>query len=233
MVVFDQLRISDDGKRMYISVHVNRADYFKDVYLESITVTTADNVLETVESLPDKYIYQQKFETTVPTETDEDNRKKEVDLVIDIGILCGAFINKDSNGNAQHEYKPFATIDFQEKRSNFSNDLFFVYVKTTGGVEYSPCLPCRFDEEITVGVTFDEGLLYQRMMNFTRELADDCIIPQGFTDFILLWNAFKVAIETEHYKPAIEYFNMLFGNKATGYGSSGTYGKSKGCGCHG
>lgn len=31
MVIFDQLRISDDGKRMYINAHVNKADYFNDI----------------------------------------------------------------------------------------------------------------------------------------------------------------------------------------------------------
>ena len=46
-VVFDQLRISDDGKRMYIDVHVNKADYFDNIYLDELTIMTADKVSET------------------------------------------------------------------------------------------------------------------------------------------------------------------------------------------
>ena len=36
MIIFDQLRLSDDGSQMFIDVHVNKAEYFKDIYLESI-----------------------------------------------------------------------------------------------------------------------------------------------------------------------------------------------------
>ena len=34
MILFDQLRISDDGKRLYINAHVNKADYFANVYIQ-------------------------------------------------------------------------------------------------------------------------------------------------------------------------------------------------------
>lgn len=223
MVLWDQLRISDNGKRMYINIHVNMADYFKDVYLESITIMTADKVLEASVNCPtEDFIYYQKF----------DKGLKEGNLVIDKGILDAAFINLGSDGNPINANKPYAKLSFDKK--NFSSDLFFVYVKTYKEKEtpVDPCLPCRFDEETTVGVTFDDVLLYQRVMDFTRELADDCMIPQGFTDFILLWNAFKASIETEHYIPAIKYYNMLFGNTVGSFGSK-TMSSGKGCGCHG
>lgn len=47
MILFDQLRISDDGKRLYINAHVNKADYFANVYIDSIVIMTADKVSET------------------------------------------------------------------------------------------------------------------------------------------------------------------------------------------
>ena len=118
--------------------------------------------------------------------------------------------------------------DFNEhfNKVDFSHDLFFVYVKVKGTPD--PCVPCRLDEEITLGVTFDENLLYQQVMGFTKQLADDCNVPTGFMDFILLWNAFKASIETEHYIPAIKYYNMLFEQ-----GSISMIGITKNCGCHG
>lgn len=202
-VIFDQLRISDDGQRMYINVHVNQADYFDNIYLDSLTIMTADKVSEAApELVTDDYIYQQHFDGTV----------KQADLV-------------------------FTPADFNEKftKSNLSSDLFFVYIKIKGVPD--PCTPCRLDEETTLGVTFDENILYQRVMDYTKDLADDCNIPVGFTDFILLWNAFKASVETEHYIPAIKYYNMLFGNDSDG-NAYGPYGKAskitgKGCGCHG
>lgn len=195
MILFDQLRVSDDGKRMYISIHVNRASYFDDIYLDEIVITTADKVLETSPTIPSEdYIYKKVF----------DNGMKEADIVL-------------------------LPTDFNEHftKSNFSSDLFFVYVKVKGTPD--PCTPCRLDEEVTLGVTFDESLLYQQVMQFTKSLAEDCNIPVGFTDFILKWNAFKAAVETEHYIPAINYYQQLFDN-TVGISAKGT---SKPCGCHG
>lgn len=195
MILFDQLRISDDGKRMYISIHVNRASYFDDIYLDEIVITTADKVLETSPTIPSEdYIYKKVF----------DNGMKEADIVL-------------------------LPTDFNEHftKSNFSSGLFFVYVKVKGTPD--PCTPCRLDEEVTLGVTFDESLLYQQVMQFTKSLAEDCNIPVGFTDFILKWNAFKAAVETEHYIPAINYYQQLFDN-TVGISAKGT---SKPCGCHG
>lgn len=195
-VIFDQLRISDDGKRMYINLHVNKAEYFKDIYLDSLTIVMANKVSETSPHVPSQdYVYYQVF----------DGNQKEADLVL-------------------------FPVDFKEsyKKNCFSKDLFFVYVKVKGTPD--PCTPCTLDEEITLGVTFDENLLYQKVMQFTKGLADECEIPVGFTDFILLWNAFKSSVETEHYVPAIKYWNMLFDNYSGGYASKSG---NKPCSCHG
>ena len=195
MVLFDQLRISDDGKRMYINVRVNNASYFDNIYLDSLTIVTADKVSETSPHVPSEdYVYQKTFEDEV----------KSAGLVL-------------------------LPTDFNEQymKSSFSGDLFFVYVKVKGTPD--PCTPCTLDEEITLGVTFDEGLLYQRVMQYTKDLADSCQIPVGLTDLILQWNGFKAAVETEHYIPAIKYYNMMFNSPDVGRGTFTT----KHCGCNG
>ena len=192
MLIFDQLRLSDDATKLYINVHVNKADYFKDIYLDNIKIMTANKVSETNPEVP--------TEDCIFTHTFGDNIK-EAALVLTVN--------------------DFLTL----KQSDMSRTLFFVYVKCKGTV--GACVPCRLDELTTLGVTFDEKLLYQRVMDYTKSLADDCKIPIGFTDFILLWNAFKASIETEHYIPAIKFWNQLFDVDTIG---NITY---KGCGCHG
>lgn len=223
-VIFDQLRISDDGKRLYINVHVNNAvssdgtPLFDNIYLNSITIMTADKVLETDPYAPtEDFIFKKTFSEDI----------KEIGLV----LTAEDFI-KTWEDDAQ-------AMKFL--KSDMSRTLFFVYVETRG--VFDECTPCMLDEPITLGVTFDENLLYQRVMDYTKSLADDCTIPIGFTDFILLWNAFKAAVETEHYIPAIKYFNMLFGfpdERASRDGSHSPFGGStytvhseRGCGCHG
>ena len=191
-VIFDQLRISDDGKRLYINLHVNKASYFDNIFLDSITIMTADKVSEMNPDIPtEDYIYKKDFE----------GEQKEADLVL-------------------------TPNDFNEtyNKSDLTSDLFFVYVKIKGVP--SPCTPCRLDEEVTLGVTFDENLLYQKVMQLTKELSQDCEIPQNFLDLILLWYGFKASIETEHYIVAIDFWKRLFGGKNTTV-------TSKGCGCHG
>jgi hypothetical protein len=195
MVIFDQLRISDDGKKMYINLHVNSASYFENIYLDKITIMTANQVSEVApELVANDYIYQLTI----------DGEQKELDLVITPNECTKLF-----------------------KKGDFSSDLFFVYVKVKGTPD--PCTPCSLDEEISLGVTFDENLLYQQVMQFTKSLADDCKIPVGFTDFILKWNAFKASVETEHYIPAINYYQQLFDVQ----GNINIKGTSKPCGCHG
>ena len=194
-VIFDQLRISDDGRRMYINLHVNNADYFKDIYLDSITIMTQDQVSEAApEMVTDDYIYKYIF----------DGEQKQADMVL-------------------------TPNDFNEHfaKGNFSSDLFFVYIKVKGTPD--ECTPCRLDEETTLGVTFDETLLYQKVMAYTKDLLKDCTVPMAFADFILRWNAFKASIETEHYVPAIKFWKMLFDQNDNSWPINNT----KPCGCHG
>lgn len=215
-VIFDQLRISDDGKTMYIDAHVSQAvrkdiisgsfiNIYENAYIESITITTADRVLETRPNVPtSEYIYKIEF---------EDNRK-EVHLEISYDDFMRNWVTDVDQ------------ISFC--LSDMSSSLFFVYVKLKFDGVPDPCAPCSSVDGYTLGVTFDENFLYQKVMNYTRELGDDCNIPQGFIDFILLWNAFKASVETEHYIPAAKFFNMMFGRFSKDGGVV-----TSNCGCHG
>lgn len=201
MILFDQLRLSDDGRRLYINVRVNKADYFKDVSIEGIYVMGSDQVSEThPETFTHECLYSKTFDEGV----------READLVLTARDLTRSW-----------EEEP-GKIAFKD--ADMGRTLFFVYVKCKGPV--GECTPCRLDEPVTLGVTFDEKLLHQRVMGYTKALADDCSVPTGFTDFILLWNAFKASIETEHYIPAIKYWKMLFDN-----GMGDAWGVTHGCGC--
>lgn len=203
-VIFDQLRISDDGKRMYINAHVNKADFFKDIYIDSIVIQTADKVSETDPGLPTSdYVYIKKAEENT----------KELNLVLEASDLSKSWESDPKN------------IAFN--KGDMSSTLFFVYIKCKGTPD--SCTPCRLDEETTLGVVFDENVLHQKVMDYTKELVTDCGVPTAFIDFILLWNAFKSAIETEHYIPAIKFFNMLFDEVGKSFQSK----TIKTCGCNG
>lgn len=193
MVIFDQLRISDDGKKLYVNAHVNSADCFNNIYLDRIVIQTQDQVSEADPLTPgDACICQMQI-------TDE---TKELNLVLD------------------------ASTDFDSVYNTLSDKLLFVYIVCKGVPD--PCTPCRLDELTTLGVTFDETMLYQKVMQYTRQLTDSCEIPKDFIDLILLWNGFKAAVETEHYIPAIDFWKKLFDSN-----NIAVYGTTKPCGCHG
>ena len=206
MLIFDQIRISDDGNRIYINIHVNEAEEFAGVYLDEMYITTSDLVNETVDTIPQKYIYHWTF----------DDNLKDAAFVIDQGDFDEAYTHMGGKD---------ATDSF---KGDISRTLFFVFVKCKGtGTIIDPCVPCRLAEETTLGVTFDVNMLYQMVMNYTRELNQDCVIPQGFIDLILKWNGFKAAIETEHYNAAIDFWKDMFFWPG---GKEHTY-MTKPCGC--
>lgn len=192
MVIFDQLKISDNGREMHIGFHINKADYFNNIYLESLTIMVANQVSETDPLTPTAdFIYQVVFDENI----------KEYNTV-----LLSTDFNENFTG------------------SSLSNDLFFVYVKCKDAPIIG-CPPCRLDELTTLGVTFDENLLHQKVLSYTKELAENCNISKGFIDLILLWQAFRSSVETEHYIQARKYWEILFSNNR--------FYSSKGCNCYG
>ena len=82
-------------------------------------------------------------------------------------------------------------------------------------------------------MTFDENRLYQKVMGYVKELQQNCSVPAGFIDFILMWNGFKASIETEHFVDAKNFWKMLFDKDIVmDTGFMPVYG-NKICGCHG
>ena len=193
MVIFDRLQISDNGKLLYIDVHVNKASLFDNIYIDKVIIQTHEQVSEADPLSPgDSYVYQ----------LTADDSTKELHLALN------------------------ATTDFETNLGTLSDKLLFVYVLCKGTPD--SCTPCRLDEMTTLGVTMDETLLHQQVMQYTKELSDTCNVSKGFLDLIMRWNYFKSAIETEHYIPAIEAWKQLF-NKSKGK----IFGHNNPCGCHG
>ena len=63
MIIFDRLQISDNGKWLYVDVHVNKADYFNNIYIDKVIIQTQDQVSETDPCTPgDQYIYKKEVD---------------------------------------------------------------------------------------------------------------------------------------------------------------------------
>lgn len=200
MIIIDQFRISEDGMTLYLDAHVNKAEYFDNVYIGSVTIVTDKQLKESCSTaVNEDYIYKQRFDdkNSVGTAT-----TKEIHLV-----LCSNLFNEKFCGK------------------NLSDNMFFVYIEATGSPAANT--PCRLDEQYTIGVTFDYAILYQKALAYAKELGDSCNIPMGFIDTILKFHALRSAIETDHWLPAIDYFYML---KNSNNSTSATVTKPCGCG---
>lgn len=201
MIVFDQLRIADNGNTLYIEAHVNTHENYSNVYIKNITITTADKVSKINPIEPDAdYIYKK----------DVEENTKEISLVLTANDFIKSW-ETDPN-----------SINFNS--SEMAETLFFVYIKCTGTPTITT--PCGQDNQTSVGIVFNESILHQKVMGFTKDLVNKNITAP-FIDFILLWNAFKAGIETEHYVSAIKFWELLLDN----CNRSSYY--TKNCNCYG
>ena len=347
MVIYDQLRISDDGQSIFIDAHVNKATYFDNVYLKRITICKEDQVSETnPTSFGDNFIYQEDIEEVHELHPIYDTTQtlSEKNLLSKINEYGGWQINYEAKADAVNNYvsilfsgkfsqmdteltpilvvssnafnpledslnspevlftangtsysgqghnvwqfknkgkvnqnevlnfylyyqNPLGTYNyvrldetddinflhffwqiysvvpkqnrkelhlvlnknsFNEKftAGDLSYNMFFVYIECDGVP--SSDTPCTLDEMTTLAVTFDYGIIFNQALNYTKQLQEECDVPQEFVDFILNYNALKLAIETEHFIPAIQFWKYL-----SGINGSNSYKLTKPCRCNG
>lgn len=189
----------------------------EDIY-EYVAIENTDIISGDVENATYNYNYLHvlwQVYSIVPFTND-----KEVHLLLTKSSFDEAFNNTNTEGEAINPELPIAT---ESLNGDLSSHIFFVYIECDG----TPAIntPCGLDEA-TLGVTFDYGVIYNMAMNYTRELTNNCQMPQGFVDFILNTEALKLSLETEHYFPAIDYWKRILGN----YRNNSV---TRGCGCHG
>lgn len=86
--------------------------------------------------------------------------------------------------------------------------LFFVYVIVKGTPSVDT--PCGMDNQTTMGVVANLYPFYRAMVNYMKEVEDECEIPKNFIDALLRFKALELSIRTGHYAQAIKYWNKLF-----------------------
>lgn len=328
MVVIEQLRIAPDGQKLFIDAHVNKASYFDNVELDSISIDTQNTVLQTFNGPSNKavFVYNNKPSshiikiTKIPivlsehkfiqaleeealilnivpeeganktyitlgfrgeydtahegilalqvtalghseplmyiqgTQKDPERSlwefKSKFDIgsytqftftlveITNMGEVYPVSFTSTKNINTLHFIYDIYTkylisntkeihlvIDKNEINADLSKDMLYVYFHVTGTP--SSDTPCRLDETYTLGVTFNEVAIYNRMMGYTKEIMNTCEVPKGFIDMILQLEAIKTSIETENYASANKFYNRLMNTKS----SKGT--SNINCGCYG
>ena len=108
-----------------------------------------------------------------------------------------------------------------------NDNLFFVYVRTKGTPSMDT--PCGMDNSITLGTVLNKYPIYSGIMQYVKEVNNDCTMPKNFIDKYLRFQAFEISVITGHYTEAIKYYNKFI----KGIGNTGNTSNSISCGCYG
>ena len=202
MVLFNELRITEDRKCLIVDCEVDRVDLYSKMYIDSIYVEYYKNA--PVSGMPSDKAF-------LLYEHDESNPVKSVRRSMDEVALRASDFGIDS----------------------FKDGLFYVIVKCDGRIDDIPSgMPCGYDNVTDIAVILDWKSFYERGIGFVSSMfnncGDKCAVPSGFEQFILLWNALKLAISVCDW----EAVNMLWDN-IIGTGKNGAAGGFlAGCGCN-
>lgn len=200
MVKFDELRISEDGQCLTVECHVENYDIYSEMYIESIYL----EYYKDRGASPDKKLLLFENHNQNPADV------RAVRKRITVNEIPGGFAG-----------------------GKFAGNMFYVYVTCNGPSRAFAMLEemgmnCSFQQNVDIGVIVDWKALYRKIMPLVASFASNCSgceLPSDFEHMILLWNAFRFAIDTCDWVTAERIWDELMGLE-----SAGAHGGS-GCGC--
>lgn len=146
-------------------------------------------------------------------------------ILLDEGEALKVIENSDYNLDIKRHYtlkNIRLELDSKDLLGTKLDNLFFVYIQASGVP--SSDTPCGMDNEYTIGVTLDTCPIYNNILKHIKQLNCECSTPKDLIDSFLQFKALQIAVETEHYQEAINYFNKFFLGKQD---------NNLNCGCNG
>jgi len=205
MIVFDELRVTNDAQTLVIDVRIRKEEIYKDVHITNIVVGTHKTYKEG--SLNGEG-------TTIPFNILNKYTDSNDHVLLRLE-------NYDLNPVAKKDSKEY--IDLEK-------DLIYVYVNTTPlNNSNCPSLPCDMMQTHNIGVTLYMGNIYNLFMRYMNELNNkscDNQVPQNLIDLILRYTALTTAIDSKHFIKANEFYTKWFSGDKFNMTESN-------CGCHG
>lgn len=184
MVIFNEIRLSDDKDKIIVDCSVEDLSVYSNVYIESIYIDYYKNN-QKVTGYSDKaiQIYNNTEGTLVKTvRTCLSMTTDELKIETNFGI------------------------------NSFDDGMFyiFVYCGGTPSAEVAT-MPCGYDEDMDVAVVLDWQKLYEVGMSYIAQYSNDCTCaqPAGLDNFILSWNALKLASGTCDYALMSKLYDKL------------------------
>ena len=203
MVIFNELRITEDAKCMVIDFEIEGVDVYKPMYIQSVYLEYYKNA--NAVSMPSEKAYR------LYDNENSDPKVRAMRLNVPVDAL------RDTN---------FGT-------TTFVNGLFYVVVMCGGEPEsIVGYMPCTYDDVRRVGAVLDWKAFYDRGMAYINSLFDPCSsCPEytAFEHFAVLWNALKMAISTCDWNMVSELWDKFLLTPEDG--AADAIVTRSGCGC--
>lgn len=187
MITFNELRIARDGECLIVDVEIKGLEVYKNMYIKSISLDYYQNILDKASSsLPsvDSYkIYNNDFD-------DQTVQHKRISF--------------------PQTALPLTNFGIED----FDKGLFFVTVICDGNLPAEiSSFYCGADDTVKIGVVVDWKSFYSVGMQYVARLAnkcaDPCLTDPAFEDFVMQWNALKLAIDTCNWPMVAELWKRV------------------------
>ena len=201
MIVFNNIKITQDNKYLIIDAEIEDSTYYKDMYIDQVVIDNQDTYIQNGPSSNPIYTYQaQPQDNNIYTTDDLVNKVTDED-----GIAV------QDEGDTQSYSREVHLILDKKDLIEIENNMFFVYI-IAGGTP-SPDTPCGYDVNIALKVVVNTYPIYNTMMQYLKELGNTCSTPYGIIDKILQIKMLDASVQTGNNLKAIEIWNTYFKNK--------------------
>lgn len=172
MILFNELRMTDDKSRLIIDCHIEGLDIYKDMYIKNIYVDYYGNREVTLPSARCVKVYENADDEGNPVTTVQAVR-----------------VNLDLSDAVRKQFII----------STFAGGLFYVTVECDGTVPATvSTMPCGYDTSVDYGVIVDWEMLYTLGMRHATTYNFGCGAcgDDDFETFVLMWNSIKLAVQS-------------------------------------
>lgn len=205
MVIFDELRVTNDGEYLIIDARVREEFRNKGVKIIDVVVGNQN------------------------TYRNGESNGVHINLDLNMAENSGEDVKR-----VYLKLSAFDLTDFQyddpKKEVDLKEDLIYVYIETTPYTGTDTCnMPCDMIQTLNIGVTLYMGYIYNNFLTYMNDLnrqTCEAKVPQGLIDMLLKFTALTTAVDSKHFDKANEFFNKWFTGR-------NIFKSNSNCGCNG
>ena len=204
MIVFNNVRISQDDKYITIDAEIENNKYYENMYIDSVIIDNQDTFSPNGPSSNTIYTYKaQPLNSDIYTEDDLANKVTDEDNI--------PVQDKNNTYYSRKVHLELTKVDLN--LATLEKNIFFIYI-VAGGVPASDT-PCGYDNNIAVKVLVNTYPIYRNIMNYIKELGNTCSISYNLIDKSLQLKMLDISIQIGNNIEAINIWKKYFMDNIT------------------